>query len=253
MTIRVAIAQRDMHWTVADNLASAVHALAIAGEHGAELCVFPELSLTGFHRNIRDLCIPALIAGAAAKLRTACSQSGVAAVVGLPAFSDGSVFNAVMFIDAMGVAAGEIRKNGLTAAEATLFAGDTSRPTHSFCGHRCSAVLCREIEDIDAVAAQLDSDPAELIFWPGIMRPDPTGTMLREPYIEQGHQLARRVRAHVVQANWPNSLNYPAEGAEQGHSMVIGPMGQTLLRLPKAQSGIGIFTLGSNRYDWYPD
>ena len=75
----------------------------------------------------------------------------------------------------------------------------------------------------------------------------------KEPYIDNAHRLAARLNAYVVQANWPNSLNYPAESAEQGQSIVTAPTGQTLLRLPKAESGVGIFPLGSSQYDWYPD
>jgi len=249
----MAIVQRVMHWGIHENVGSAVSALAHAAQHGTHLCVFPELSITGYHRKIGELCVPSSIAGALLELQNACRQYQIAAVVGAPVINDGQTFNSSVFVDRDGIILGEVSKNGLTTAEATLFAAGSSRPAYSLCGHRCSAVLCREVEDIHLVTNQLANSGVGLIFWPGIMRPDPQSATCQEPYIDCARRLAVHLNAYVVQANWPNSLNYPAEGAEQGRSIVIAPTGQTLLRLPKAESGIGIFSLGSSQFDWYPD
>jgi len=251
--LRVAVAQREMHWGIDENVRSAVSALAHAAHHRADVCVFPELSVTGFHREIRTLSDPGSLDSAFTTLTNACRSAAVAAFVGIPTLCNNRWFNSYVCIAADGSRLGHIEKNGLTPAEATLFESGSERPVIPLLGSRISAVLCREIEDTELIATQLAGESVDLIFWPGIMRLDPQDTTHKEPYIDNARRLAVRLNACVVQANWPNSLNYPAEGAEQGQSIVIAPTGQTLLRLPKAESGIGIFSLGSIQYDWYPD
>ena len=56
LPLRVAIAQRNMHWSIAENVDSAIDAINLAGANEANVCIFPELSVTGFHRKIRTLC-----------------------------------------------------------------------------------------------------------------------------------------------------------------------------------------------------
>ena len=253
LPLRVAIAQRNMHWSIAENVDSAIDAINLAGANEANVCIFPELSVTGFHRKIRTLCDFGQLESALADIGRACRKAAVAAFVGVPTLRDDRWFNSYVCIAANGERIGCIDKNGLTPAEATLFAPGCQRPVMSLLLSRVSAVLCREIEDTELIATQLADQSVDLIFWPGIMRPDPQGATHQEPYIDNAHRLAARLNAYVVQANWPNSLNYPAESAEQGQSIVTAPTGQTLLRLPKAESGVGIFPLGSSQYDWYPD
>jgi predicted amidohydrolase len=50
-----------MHWTIEANLSEMVSAMRLAGREGAEACVFPELALPGFHREIVSLAKPHLI------------------------------------------------------------------------------------------------------------------------------------------------------------------------------------------------
>lgn len=242
-----------MHWTIAENVASAEEAIKRAAALGATLCIFPELSLTGFHRNIRAACIPYQIDAGLSRLRMACQRTAVSAAVGLPTFQAGRIFNSLAFIDPTGVCAGYVDKNGLTPTEATFFERGTRRATLPLQGARISAVICREIEDIAAVLQQLHPGQPNIVVWPGIMRPDPLGTGLGEPYVDSARTLARALKAHVVQANWPNSLNYPAEGDQQGASIVLSPDGESLLRLPRAQPGIGVFNLGDRQFDWHPE
>ncbi len=51
--LSVAIAQMRMHWTGEEHTRQIVALLAQAANEGAEVCAFPDLALTGFHRQIR--------------------------------------------------------------------------------------------------------------------------------------------------------------------------------------------------------
>jgi omega-amidase len=116
-------------------------------------------------------------------------------------------------------------------------------------GYRTTAVLCREIDDLQDLEAELAPLSPQIIFWPGMMRPAVDGS--ESTHVQHAQQLARRTGAYIIQVNWPNSLNYPEESAEAGHSLVLDPDGQTPLRLPMAAAGVGVFDLGRNEFEWH--
>lgn len=252
--LRIAIAQPAMHWTGEANTASVLATLAQAAAAGARLCVFPELALTGYHRQIAAVAKPELVAPWLQAVQQDCRAHGIAAAVGAPSFDDhGRIYNSQVLIDHAGLCVGVVHKTGLTEAETGFFARGDARPTVPLHGWRCRVVLCREIEDEDAVCSQLATDAPDLVFWPGLMGPE-DGTEHVDPplHVQQARQLARRLGAWVLQANWPQSLNYPALSARTGRSVVVGPTGEISFALPQAQPGWAVFNLGESSYAWHP-
>lgn len=254
MTHRIAIAQITMHWTTPENVASIRRAMDLARSEGAQICGFSELAVTGFHRQIAREATPAVVSPAIRELQAHSARLSLGVAVGAPTFADdGSKFISHLLIDERGETSAVVRKNGLTDPEATFFAKGSSRPVGMVQGLRCSAVICREVEDLDSVTAQLPPGTVDLIFVPGALRQDPDKPRTDPPeYVRKIQRLAHATRAHVVQTNWPNALNRPEESVEGGGSTVAGPDGQILFRLPGQASGIGIFTLGESRFDWHP-
>lgn len=89
-----------MEWTGQANTQSILWATRIAATAGAQLCVFPELAVTGFHRQIRNEATSQLVDFHMQALRQACSRQAVALVLGAPTFAnDGTVFNSCIFIN----------------------------------------------------------------------------------------------------------------------------------------------------------
>ncbi|MBL8348513.1 MAG: hypothetical protein JNN03_24010 [Rubrivivax sp.] len=150
-----------------------------------------------------------------------------------------------------------VPKVGLTAPEATFFAPGVGRPVVRLAVGEgtlaCTAVICREVEDHEAVVGALAGSGVELILWPGQMRPDPAKPPQDPPqHVVQAQALARATGAWVVQTNWPNALNRPEESAHTGHSACIAPSGELLFRLPEQGFGVGVFTLGERTFEWCP-
>lgn len=250
---RIAIGQLQMHWTIEANMASILDAIELAQDRGAGICTFPELAVTGFHREIASQAKPELVAPQVKKLQEVCARRAVAICVGAPSFGDHDArFNSHLFIDELGQLVSVVSKIGLTAPEATFFRPGAGRPVSVLHGMRCSAVICREIEDEAQVLEQLKAGSVDLVFWPGQMRPDPDKPVTDPPeHVVQAQQLARSLNAHVIQANWPNALNRPQESEHTGHSAVIDPSGELLFRLPRQRSGVAVFALGEPEYEWH--
>jgi omega-amidase len=252
--LRIAIAQPAMHWSGDANTASVIETLALASVQGAILCVFPELTVTGYHRRIAEAARPERVEPWLQAVQAGCKARCIAAAVGAPSFGhDGRIFNSQILIDACGERLAVVEKRGLTAPEATFFAPGKARPTVALSGMRCSAVLCREVEDLDDVCSDLAAAAPELIFWPGLMGPE-AGTEHIDPptHVQDAQRLARRLGAFVLQANWPESLNYPESSACTGRSVVIRPDGEIAFALPQAQAGLAVFNLGESSYAWHP-
>ncbi len=252
MSLRIAVAQPRMQWRTADNLATIEGMLRQAHEQGAALCGFPELALTGFHRGIVQEADPVTVQPALQRVQALCAELHIAAALGAPTWDGlGGRFNSHLLIDERGALAATVAKQGLTDPEATFFQRGSQRPVAQLQGWRCSAVICREVEDFDAVTAQLPPGAAELLFWPGQMRPDPAKPVQEPPeHVQQAQAIARACQAHVVQSNWPNALNRPEESAQCGQSAVIAPGGELLFRLPEEGCGLAVFELGTRHFHW---
>lgn len=86
--LRLAIAQaRSIAGDVGGNVAASVRTVIAAGERGARLVVFPELSLTGYDLELLAATPAAWLTvddARLAPLRGACADAGVTAVVGAP-------------------------------------------------------------------------------------------------------------------------------------------------------------------------
>ena len=256
--LRMAIVQQPMEWTTAANVEHIVAALALAAEHGARIGVFPELALTGFHRGIREQALPEVVAPALQRVRAVCREHGIACALGTPTFGEGGTFlNSYVVVDADGQIVSTVSKNGLTPAEQTFFEPGTGRPLMQFEGRACTTVMCREIDDLDAIAVQLQDDPVELIFWPSLVG-HPPGT-IAEPeraeqdlgYLRRTAGLAQRLNAFVVQSNWPHALNTP-DHSHLGESKTYASDGEVLFTLPRNEPGIGVFNLGDRDFHWMP-
>lgn len=253
--LRVAIAQAPMQWTTEANLAVIEAAMHMAADRGAAICVFSELAVTGFHRQIRAEAVPEKVGPAIERIQDKCQAFGMACAVGAPTFAaaGGAIYNSYLHIDERGEIVGQVDKTGQTPAEATFFHGGRGRPVSVLQGRKTSAVLCREVEDLALVQAHLPAGAAELVFWPGAMGRAPENR--DETWVDcvpLAQRLARQSKAWVVQNNWPNALNNPdsPDSFHLGGSKVFSPVGELLLTLPMCTPGVATFDLGATEFVW---
>ncbi|MFC7421385.1 carbon-nitrogen hydrolase family protein [Iodobacter arcticus] len=249
---RIAIVQSKMHWRCEENTIAILEDLAQAAEAGAHICVFPELAITGFHRLIKTEAEPLRVEHALRQIRVFCNEKSIACVVGTPTFTqDKPPFNSHIHINELGEIAAVSSKIGLTPTEASFFAAGSSRPIAYLHQTRCTSVLCREVEDLESISTQLTPGICDIIFWPSLIGhapsnpPDP----FEIDYLPMAQQLAKQSAAHLIQCNWPNSLNTP-DSSYLGESAVISATGELLFKLPRNQAGMAIFMLGSDQYRW---
>jgi predicted amidohydrolase len=244
-----------MRWTTPENVKAIRWAMDLAHSRHAKIVGFSELAVTGFHRQIAREARPEVVAPAIGELQAHAAKLSLAIAVGAPTFADGGArYISHLLINEQGRNAAVVSKRGLTDPEATFFARGSTRPVGMLNGLRCSAVICREVCDLELIAAQLPPGTADVVFVPGALRQDPDKARTDPPeYVRSIQRLARATGTYVVQTNWPNALNRPEESVEGGGSTVTSPEGEVLFRLPMQACGVGVFTLGTRHFEWHSE
>ncbi len=245
-----------MRWTCEENTAAILSSIHLEAVRSANICVFPELGVTGFHRKIASQANLSFVNIALCAIQTACAERGVAVAVGAPSFDEkGQIFNSHIHVNELGEIVAASPKNGLTPSEATFFASGSVRPISTLAGLSCASVLCREVEDGDLLVGQLPKGQIDVIFWPSLVGRPPANPPDPDEinYLPLVQAIAVQANSFVVQSNWPNSLNYPEEGTHAGESIVVAPDGKILLTLPRAEAGVAVFLLGESSFDWIPE
>ena len=159
--LRVAVAQSlSVPGDVVANVRAATRTIAAARDGGADLVVFPELSLTGYELGaLASSSEPWLTSDDArlVPLRRACADARVTAVVGAPLFgAENRRRLAALVIDGTGEL-GVSSKEHLHGAEGTLFEADKPRAPFDVGGWRVAVAICFDAahpRHAEAAAAQ---------------------------------------------------------------------------------------------------
>ncbi len=203
--MRVCGHQIRMSATVQGNLDAVCRAVA---ESDAELHVFPECTLTGFHRGLPELVDSEALQDSGQILQEIADQTGSGLLIGRPQRTSRGVLNTMLLL-VPGQAPQWTAKRGLTPSEARFFTVPESpgpgreSSDHSdllvFRERRLGVLFCREVLDpLEHVAG------AELLIWPGYIQWDEDNSYRRAA---QAH--CRRLGVPLLQANWADSINAP--------------------------------------------
>jgi omega-amidase len=195
--------------------------------------------VAGFHRHTAREATPDFVLPALRELQAYCAELPLAIAVGAPTFGDGGAkFISHLLIAELGEMAAAVSKQGLTDPEATFFTSGSARAIGVLQGPRCSAVICREVEDNDLLALQLPRGAVDLVFTPSALRQDPDKPRTDPPeYVRDLQRLAGAQGAHIVQTSWPNALNRLD--------------GEVLFRLPAQTCCVVVFALGERGVEWH--
>ena len=142
--IRVALAQIECPW--ADSQASLWRMAGWAERAktgGADMVVFPELSITGICKDERLASITETLDGpSVAYVRALARDLGLAIGFGFSEKADGLPFNAYAVVEPEGSLAGVYRKNHIPKLEVPFWRGDTARPVFRALGRSMAVSIC---------------------------------------------------------------------------------------------------------------
>ena len=227
-TLRVALCQCNLPvGDLAGNLDRIGELIARASARGADLTVFPELSVTGYPPE--DLLLnPRFTETAAAGVRRlAASVTGTVAVVGLPALA-GDLHNAAVVL-AGGEVAATYRKHFLpnyaVFDEQRYFARGDAALTLDLRGVRVGVTICEDLWYPGGPGrwAAVDGGAVVLVNLSG-------SPYHRGKGIERERMLAQRAADYGCFVAFCNAVGGQDELVFDGHSLVIDPTGRVVAR-----------------------
>ena len=142
--IRVALAQIECPWADSQaNLWRMAGWAERAKTGGADMVVFPELSITGICKDERLASITETLDGpSVAYVRALARDLGLAIGFGFSEKADGLPFNAYAVVEPEGSLAGVYRKNHIPKLEVPFWRGDTARPVFRALGRSMAVSIC---------------------------------------------------------------------------------------------------------------
>lgn len=241
--MNIAVVQMPMAWTVEENTDTIARSLIHARRLDADVAVFPECATTGYTSKMVSAMMPDAINRSLRSITETCMDTGIAAVVGTPySAGDDGMWNAVVAIGRQGELLAVCPKAGITRSETFMFQAGSTRSVFSLDGVNCTAILCREYNDIGLLREQITED-VQVIFWPGVISKDPDTPPEpgSDPCNEGACKMAKSLGAFMVQANWPHFLDW--QQVHMGLSAVVSPLGRVEYECPADKPGIAVVSL----------
>ncbi|WP_440886066.1 carbon-nitrogen hydrolase family protein [Vibrio campbellii] len=209
--MKVGVVQMRMSWTVRENLKTIVS--HVESMRALDALVFPELSLSGFHRNIKQQSEPQTIRHAIQALCKLAFDYKTTLFIGAPLTEGERIFNSYLCIDV----------NGDVMAQSSI-----------------TSVMCREVDDIEWFLSEVQ-EQASLILWPSYIGKQSQEQQM-QGYYERASLIAKEAGAFVVQCNWPHALNDP-NLIGMGGSHIYDDSGQCIYTMPFDKESVCILDL----------
>ena len=239
--MRIATVQMPMAYTIANNVETILNSLGKAKTVGADVAVFPECAVIGYHRDMGAELSKESIDTALARISQQCAALSIVAVVGTPHYGDISAekpWNAVAVFNQQGELDAVFPKliQSRTEKHLALFTdgNPSSRMSFQLLGRTCAVLICLELcgEQDDAQARYRDIMPTldakpEVVFVPGIFDMAEVAGAVDVSAASAARSLAREYQTAVVVVNWPE-WGGPDPVGFLGGSLTVDSQGETL-------------------------
>jgi NAD+ synthase len=248
-SLSIALAQiNPVVGDVAGNVQRIRDARAKAARDGAQLVVFPELTISGYPPE--DLVLKAAfldaVEAAVDDLAKDTADGGPALLVGAPWRVDGQPHNAVVLLDHGKIAATRLKHhlpNYGVFDEARVFVSGPVPGPVQFRGVRLGVLICEDMWYAD-VAETLGECGAEILVVPN-----------GSPFeLDKVHVRLDRARARVAETGLPliyvNQLGGQDELVFDGASFALDAKGEVLMRLPAWQAQVVTTTWRKGDHGW---
>ncbi len=188
--MKIGVVQMRMGWTVRENLRTIVS--HVENMRALDALVFPELSLSGFHRNIKQESEPQTICRPIQALCKLAFDYKTTLFIGAPLTEGERIFNSYLCIDVNGDVVAQWNKVGLTESETKFFARGERRELLNLAQLSITSVICREVDDIEWFLSEVQ-EQASLILWPSYIGKNHKSSKRRATTSE--HLLLQKKRA----------------------------------------------------------
>jgi predicted amidohydrolase len=139
----IAAAQMKFRPAIADNIAWMVEVIDSSSKAGADVLLFPECAVTGYHRDFAAVS-PSEVAAGLQRIARAARAARCYVLVGSPTFVGRKRFNSLVAFDRRGRSVFCYSKIHLTARDARFFSPGNALAFFPIAGVPCTVIICHE-------------------------------------------------------------------------------------------------------------
>ncbi len=236
-TLCVALAQLNLRvGDLAGNTRQSIEAIQQAKAQGADVILFPELTLTAYPPEDLVLREDFLAQAKAALEQVRAVSQGISVVIGYPARYQGAIYNAAVVM-ADGEFQGHYAKQELpnykVYDEKRWFMAGEQALTVTIKGVRCGILICEDIWH-DAPIQQAVAAGAEAVL---ILNASP---YRHDKHARRQQVVTEKARLHSCPVAYTNLVGGQDELVFDGDSMLIDRAGARLLAAPLLESGVWV-------------
>lgn len=226
-TLSVAAVQFRSSYDIDDNLQRIGNHLTRLADQGVAVAAFPECAVTSYNATVIQKFTPDRLAAAECALSAMCRESGMHALVGMPYFEDGVLYNGALAWNPDGELI--VRYAKIQLAENWCAPGERLL-TFVVDGVTCGVIVCHDERYPELVRLQVLAG-AQIVFYLSC-ESDVIHESKIEPYRVQIVARAQENSVYVVHANTPQSYVRAENddivlqaGCSHGQSRIITPAG----------------------------
>ncbi|MEZ4883946.1 MAG: carbon-nitrogen hydrolase family protein [Chitinophagales bacterium] len=208
--MKIAVCQASMYWTIEENVENIIQWIRKAKKEEADLAVFMECAITGYHRKMPQTVSSKSLEIAHQKIKTAAMENQIAVIVGTPfikADSLQSIFNSAIYFNPNSKGYKITSKIGLTETELLFFTKGQKREVFKIGDLNIGIVFCREIQDAKELIEDYHNTNLNLLLWPSYIKWDSELELGEIDYLEAGCTLSQKLNVPILNINAANSLN----------------------------------------------
>lgn len=224
---RVAVVQFRSAADIEDNLARMRDSLRAAAKQGAQVAAFPECAVTSYNAHVVTKFSAEQLRDAEDRIGSMCREIGIAAVVGIPYYESGVLYNGALAWNRSGDLIARYAK--IQLAESWSQPG-TRLVKFAIDGVPCSVIVCHDSRYPELVRLPVLAG-AQVIFYLSC-ESDITHETKIDPYRSQIVARAEENCVYIVHANTPQTYDRRDDGTivlqsgcSHGQSRIVAPDG----------------------------
>jgi|GEM_PF-3188100 predicted amidohydrolase len=174
--MKIALVQMECRWgEIARNIAAMEAFVSKARKNGADIVVFPELSVTGIYKDDRVWDLAEDIGGpSVARMCDIARSHGAIVGFGFTERANPLPYNAYALANADGTLVGIYRKNHIPRLEVPWWQGHFARPVFPVAGKRFAVAICWDTTQPELLA-EYGRKGAQIVLMPHAWDADPLG------------------------------------------------------------------------------
>ena len=222
----IAAAQMQFRSAIADNVAWITEVIRSSAKAGADLVLFPECAVTGYHCDFASV-LPSQVEAALEQISGVARAARCHVLVGCPTFAGRKRFNSLVVFDRHGRKVFCYSKIHLTARDKRFFTAGNALAYFRLAGVPCTAIICHERRYPELVRLPVMLG-AQVVFHPNAgLDPLPISRSKR-----RGRDgIAVRAFENEVYYVFANSVGPQGDGLwSAGDSKIVAPDSRVLAR-----------------------